>query len=868
MRRRRERAGWRRLATLLQRGVVGTVTTTVVLCSSFSLFAPEAGAEGPVPSAPTNVGAVIGAQSATLRWSPPVGLGGLTVSYYLVTSVPSTQRCISYPSDIPPNTCTLSGLVPGTSYDFDVVAVTTVGTVSAAASVGPFVPVSAPAAPTFVTAVADGASLDVSWTPPTDAGGSSLTSSTATAFTPTGTTVASCSAAAPASSCVVQGLARGGSYYVSVTATNAAGITSRASNPTSIVSLVSAPSPPTDVIATPVAAGAVVTWSAPADDGGRAITSYTATAYDESTSVSSCTADPTSSGPLGCAIESLVNGTTYTIKVTASNDVGTSQPSLASSEFTPEIGDPASFTDFVDRLVKNSNIDVTATGATYELAVPPTSRVFGISLTGSLTVYISGPNVLTINGTVTLPDILGGATGSLAAAFNDGTLVSLSIRASDATIGKLFRVDHVELVYGASGWVVDGKVTDASKKEQGVELTGGLSISNEGKITGGNLGFGGVSLAGLVRISSFSISYESATKWAGGIAFEKLLDGKSNGSGASVDLEFGRTGRLVAGSVAATGPLSIFKVIQLDQFGFSYSSINPHWEATLVASRPSTLPRSTPASSVHFALSQSNGSVTGATFSLQNVAFGTAFSLKSATFRYSNLGPTQIYHVDGGVELPGVAGTTIQGNLQITNGVYQSGEIRASNLSVPFGHTGVFLQSISAAVDAPQGGSHWRIAGSVGLSFGPSAKGRTIFELTGGLSHTFPSVAGQIGTYVVTGEVAVGGVTLGSGTLTISDNPLVSIRVVLGEGDGTRGLAIGTYAHAIGTLDSTFSAQSFNLSSILTIQFAGFESLNTLHINGTGLAFCTTFDERVSGVEWRWGSPPQLVGSTCSTAGF
>ncbi len=91
--------------------------------------------------------------------------------------------------------------------------------------------------------------------------------------------------------------------------------------------------PPTNVVALPGNAALSVSWSAPVNTGSSPITSYTATA---SPGGATCT---WTTGPLACAITGLTNGTSYTVKVTATNGQGTGPASAASAPATPSAGD-------------------------------------------------------------------------------------------------------------------------------------------------------------------------------------------------------------------------------------------------------------------------------------------------------------------------------------------------------------------------------------------------------------------------------------------------------------------------------------------------------------------------------------------------
>jgi Ca2+-binding RTX toxin-like protein len=90
-----------------------------------------------------------------------------------------------------------------------------------------------------------------------------------------------------------------------------------------------APGAPTGVIATAGNASATVSWTAPANDGGSPITSYIVTA-----SPGSATATTTG---LSLTISGLVNGTSYTFRVAAVNEVGTGLLSVPSNPVTPAL---------------------------------------------------------------------------------------------------------------------------------------------------------------------------------------------------------------------------------------------------------------------------------------------------------------------------------------------------------------------------------------------------------------------------------------------------------------------------------------------------------------------------------------------------
>ncbi|MFL6048810.1 MAG: putative glycoside hydrolase, partial [Gaiellales bacterium] len=137
-----------------------------------------------------------------------------------------------------------------------------------------------PDAPTGVTATAGDASVVVSFVAPQNDGGSAVTGYTATATDGAdGSTVAATGNASPIT---IGGLTNGHSYTVSVAATNAVGTgaSSAASGSVTPRAPATVPDAPTGVTATAGDASVVVSFVAPQNDGGSAVTGYTATATD------------------------------------------------------------------------------------------------------------------------------------------------------------------------------------------------------------------------------------------------------------------------------------------------------------------------------------------------------------------------------------------------------------------------------------------------------------------------------------------------------------------------------------------------------------------------------------------------------------
>jgi hypothetical protein len=333
-----------------------------------------------VPGAPTGVSAVRHNLSAEVFFTAPADNGGTAVTGYTVTSTPGdkTRHCLSSP-------CTVEGLANGTPYTFTVVATNAVGDSIASEPSSSVTPATVPNAPTGVSAVRGPGSAAISFTAPTDNGGSQVTNYTVTS-SPDGH-----SATCEDSPCTVEGLTNGTPYTFTVIATNAVGDSTRsaASDP---VTPATVPSAPTEVSATGGNTTAVVRFTASADNGGAAITSYVVTSSPGGVLHACPSGSP-------CTITGLTNGTAYTFTVHAVNDLGPSAESAPSAAVTP-MTKPSSPTD-----VAATRGDHSAT-VTFTVPADGGSEITGYTVTtqpGGATKSCSGPTTCTVtsltNGT-------------------------------------------------------------------------------------------------------------------------------------------------------------------------------------------------------------------------------------------------------------------------------------------------------------------------------------------------------------------------------------------------------------------------------------------------------------------------------------
>ncbi len=320
--------------TGLTNGTSYTFTVTATNAVGTSNPSGTSGAVTPatVPGAPTSVSATAGNAQAVVSWSAPVSDGGAVISAYMVTASPGGETCEWSSGAL---SCTVTGLTNGTAYTFTVTATNSVGSSSASTASAAVTPATVPGAPTSVTGSAGDERVHVSWSAPASNGGATITAYTVTASPGGGT----CEWSSGALLCTVTGLTDGTAYTFTVTATNAVG-SSSPSSASSAVTPATVPGVPTNASATAGNAQAVVSWSAPASNGGSTITAYMVTASPGGRTCG------WSSGALSCTVTGLTNGTSYTFTVTATNAVGSSSPSPTSDAVTPATlpGAPTSVT--------------------------------------------------------------------------------------------------------------------------------------------------------------------------------------------------------------------------------------------------------------------------------------------------------------------------------------------------------------------------------------------------------------------------------------------------------------------------------------------------------------------------------------------
>lgn len=241
-----------------------------------------------------------------------------------------------------------------------------------------------PLAPTIGTVTVSGLTASVPFTGPTDFGDAAISTYTATS-NPGGITASN--ATSPIS---VSGLSQNTSYTFTVTATNSFG-TSNASSASNSITTASVPGAPTSVAATGtgIDGEAAVSWTAPASNGGSAITDYAVQYSSNSGSTWTTFSDGTSTST-SATVTGLTLNTAYIFRVAAVNAIGTGSYSTASASYTPVSND-------VGALIPLQVVTVGSSNASFVEFTNIPSTYAHLQIRGILRDTGGGPEMLRVN---------------------------------------------------------------------------------------------------------------------------------------------------------------------------------------------------------------------------------------------------------------------------------------------------------------------------------------------------------------------------------------------------------------------------------------------------------------------------------------
>ena len=273
-----------------------------------------------------------------LYWELPTSDGGSIITGYKPQYKTATDSAWI---DATPNGLSMpviiSNLTPGQPYQFRVFAINDIGTSEASsvtsATLVPRqittvpIPATEPDAPTALVATPGNTQVKLSWTAPSDNGGSSITGYTVQQSVDSGSTWTASTFTLFGTTTTVTGLTNGEQYSFRVLAVNSIGI----GDPSNVVTATpttqqTAPDAPIRPYFWMIddATEVRLYWTVPASDGGSAITGYKAQ-YKISTSPTWIDDQIVTSAPT--TISNLTPNEPYQFRVIAINSIGNSEPS-------------------------------------------------------------------------------------------------------------------------------------------------------------------------------------------------------------------------------------------------------------------------------------------------------------------------------------------------------------------------------------------------------------------------------------------------------------------------------------------------------------------------------------------------------------
>ena len=269
------------------------------------------------PSAPLSVTGTSGDGQVTLRWTAP-NANGAPISDYIVQYKLATATDWQIFADGVSATTevTVPALQNGSAYLFRVAAVNEIGTGPVSADAGPFTPAKPASAPQGLNVSVSSGSARLEWNAPLTDGGAPITGYRVEYKSDGGTwQVFSSSASSPTT---VTGLTNGVSYMFRVAGVNSVGPGTLSDTVSGMPRGVAGA--PTDVAGVPGNRQVSLTWTAPASDGGSAITGYRVEYRLDTDSI--WTVSGTSPTP-SATVAGLENGRAYLFQVAAVNAEGT-----------------------------------------------------------------------------------------------------------------------------------------------------------------------------------------------------------------------------------------------------------------------------------------------------------------------------------------------------------------------------------------------------------------------------------------------------------------------------------------------------------------------------------------------------------------
>jgi titin len=287
------------------------------------------------PGAVTDVVATPAYQAVALTWLPPANTA-IPVTGYVVRWSDDSGTTWNAPlaTGSTATQFTYPGLTQPVPLVFQVAAVNANGQGPWSTASAPVTPDTVPAAPSRLRALAKNRAVLLSWNPPADLAGGTLSGYRIEYQVGSSTEwiVHTASTGTTATQQLIVNLVNGTSYRFRVAAITQLGV-GLPSQATADVIPFTVPGAPLGLFAAAGNGTALLAWQPPADDGGRRIVGYRIEASDESGWYELVA--NTGTNATGYAATGLVNGMAYRFRVAAINAAGVGATSLGSNAVVP-----------------------------------------------------------------------------------------------------------------------------------------------------------------------------------------------------------------------------------------------------------------------------------------------------------------------------------------------------------------------------------------------------------------------------------------------------------------------------------------------------------------------------------------------------
>jgi len=284
------------------------------------------------PAAPTLLNAVAGPGKATLSWQAPASNGSPILDYAIESSADGGATWIPFAHAASAATsATVGNLSNGGRYRFRVAAINSVGRGEFAYTSTDTIPFGVPAAPTLLSAVAGPGQVSLAWVAPEVDGGNQITDYVVQVRQAGWNWTTWNDGVSASTTSIIRPLQGNTAYSFRVAAVNAAG-TGLFTDPSAlqtVLPVVSVPTEPLSLVATPAGDAAILSWLTPASSGSSPISDYSIH-YSSDHAATWRPFAHSSSTATAAWVTGLETGKGYLFRVAAVNSEGSSVFAVAS----------------------------------------------------------------------------------------------------------------------------------------------------------------------------------------------------------------------------------------------------------------------------------------------------------------------------------------------------------------------------------------------------------------------------------------------------------------------------------------------------------------------------------------------------------